>query len=194
MFLQFDKYRQCNIVKHSSYIVRKRFYLFLPIYLSFFIFLGVYEINHPPFSTDSARIGNYEIKVETTPPVPEVGKDTVMHFLVLDQNEKPVDNFRMGLQIYYNDNMVSSFPPEDHSSGKWDLSYTFKEPGNHVIRVDLADFKNGGTLSYTFNVGVLNFYMSVFTYLIIAGLAGAGGILIAIILFQKKIWPKKSKT
>ncbi|MGI0017179.1 MAG: hypothetical protein ACREA1_00555 [Nitrosotalea sp.] len=174
--------------------MKKRFYLLLPVYLSFFVGLGVYEIVHPPFSTDSARIGDYEVKVETTPPVPEVGKVTTVHFIVLDQNEKPVDNFRMGAQIYYNDNMVSSFSPSDHGSGKWDLDYTFKEPGNHVIRVDLVDFKNGGMLSYTFNMGVLNFYMSLFTYLIIAGLAGAGGIVIAIILFQKNIWPKKSKT
>lgn len=174
--------------------VQKRFYLFLPIYLGFFVVLGVYEVSHPPFSTDSTRIGDYEIKVETSPPVPEVGRVTTLHFLVLDQNEKQVDNFRMGVQVYYNDNIVNSFPPADHSSGKWDLDYTFNEPGNHVIRVDLADYKNGGTLSYAFNVGVLNFYMNVFTYLVIAGLAGAGGIVIAIILFQKKIWPKKNKT
>ncbi|HZS73279.1 MAG TPA: hypothetical protein VFA69_02135 [Candidatus Nitrosotalea sp.] len=174
--------------------MKKRFYLFLPIYLSFFVGLGVYEVSHPPFSTDSARIGDYEVKIETTPPVPEVGKDTVVHFIVLDQNGNPVDNFRMGVQIYYNDDVVSSFPLADHDSGKWDLDYTFKEPGNHVIRVDLVDFKNGGMLSYTFNMGVLNFYMNLFTYLIIAGLAGAAGIIIAIIIFQKKLWPKKNKT
>ncbi|MDE1811812.1 MAG: hypothetical protein KGH86_07425 [Thaumarchaeota archaeon] len=174
--------------------MNKRFYLLLPLYLSFFVGLGIYEIAHPPFSTDSARIGDYEVKVETTPPVPEVGKDTTVHFIVLDQNENPVDNFRMGAQIYYNDNMVGSFPPSDHDSGKWDVDYTFNEPGNHVIRADLVDFKNGGVLSYAFNVGVLNFYMNVFTYLIIAGLSGAGGIIIAIILFQKKLWFKKNKT
>ena len=174
--------------------MKKRFYVFLPIYLSFFVVLGTYEVYHPPFSTDSATIGDYEIKVETTPPVPEAGKITTIHFLVLDQNENPVDNFRMGVQIYYNDNIVNSFPSADHSSGKWDLDYTFKESGNHVIRVDLVDFKKGGMLSYAFNVSVLNFYMNLFTYLIIAGLAGAGGIIIAIILFQRKLWPKKSKT
>ncbi len=174
--------------------MNKRFYLFLPIYLSFFVGLGIYEISHPPFSTDSAKIGDYEVKVETTPPVPEVGKDTTVHFIVLDQNGNLVDNFRMGAQIYYNDNMVDSFPPADHSSGKWDFDYTFNEPGNHVIRANLVDFKNGGVLSYAFNVGVLNFYMNVFTYLIIAGLSGAAGIVIAIILFQKKLWFKKSKT
>ena len=167
--------------------MKKRFYLFLPIYFSFFIGLGIYEVIHPPFSTDSTRIGNYEIKIETTPPVPETGKNTSIHFLVLDENGRPVDNFRMGLQIYHNDDLESSFPPADHSSGRYDLDYVFQESGNHVIRVDLFDLKNGEILSHAFNVGVLNFYMNMFTYLVIAGLTGAAGIIIAIIIFQKKI-------
>lgn len=167
--------------------MKKRFYLFLPIYFSFFIGLGIYEVIHPPFSTDSTRIGNYEIKIETTPPVPETGKNTSIHFLVLDENGRPVDNFRMGLQIYHNDDLEVSFPPADHSSGRYDLDYVFQESGNHVIRVDLFDLKNGEILSHAFNVGVLNFYMNMFTYLVIAGLTGAAGIIIAIIIFQKKI-------
>lgn len=174
--------------------MKKRFYLFLPIYFSFFIALGVYEINHPPFSTDSTIIGNYEVKVETTPAVPEVGKDTQIHFLVTDEKERPVDNFRMGIQIYHNDDLLKSIPPETHYLGKFDLSYTFEESGNHLIRADLFDPNKGEVLSYTFNVGVLNFYMSLFTYLIIAGLAGASGIIIAIVIFQRKPWTKKSKT
>jgi hypothetical protein len=167
--------------------VKKRFYLFLPIYLSFFIGLGVYEVIHPTFSTDSTRIGNYEIKIETTPTVPEIGKNTIIHILVLDESGRPIDNFRMGIQIYYNDNLQNSFPPADHSSGRYDLDHVFEESGNHVIRVDLFDLKNGDVLSHAFNVGVLNFYMNMFTYLVIAGLAGAAGIIIAIIIFQKKI-------
>jgi len=167
--------------------VKKRFYLFLPIYFSFFVGLGVYEVIHPPFSTDSTRIGNYEIKIETTPPVPEIEKNTSIHFLVLDENGRSVDKFRIGIQIYYNDDLEKSFPPANHGLGRYDLDYTFKESGNHVIRVDLFDLKNGDVLSHAFNVGVLNFYMNIFTYLVIAGLTGVAGIIIAIIIFQKKI-------
>lgn len=166
--------------------MKKRFYIFLPIYLSFFAVLGVYEVIHPPFSTDSTKIGNYEIKIETTPPVPEAGKNTQIHFLVFDENEKPVDNFRMGVQIYYNDILQNSFLPADYNSGRYDLDHTFTESGNHVIRVDLYDLKRGEILSHAFNIGVLNFYMNVFTYLIIAGLAGAAGIVFVIILYQRK--------
>lgn len=168
-------------------LMKKRFYLFLPIYCVFFIGLGVYEVIHPPFSTDSIRTGNYDIKIETTPPVPEIDKNTKIHILVLDENEKPIDSFRMGVQIYHNDELERSFPPSDHTLGRYDIDYTFAESGNHVIRVDLFDLERGEVLSHAFNVGVLNFYMTMFTYLIIAGLAGAAGIVIAIIIFQKKI-------
>jgi hypothetical protein len=167
--------------------VKKRFYLFLPIYFIFFVVLGVYEVIHPPFSTDSTRIGNYEIKIETTPSVPETGKDTLIHFLVLDENGRPVDNFRMGVQIYYNDDLESSFPPANHNAGRYDLDYVFDESGNHVIRVDLFDLNSDQVLSHAFNVGVLNFYMNVFMYLVIAGVAGAVGIVVAIIIYQRKI-------
>jgi hypothetical protein len=171
--------------------MKKRFYLLLPIYFSFFVGLGIYEIINPPFSTDSTRIGNYEIQVHTTPTVPEVGKDTKIHFLVLDKDEKPVDNFRMGLEIYHNDDLVRAIPPQDHVMGKWDVSYIFEESGNHVIRADLFDLKNGRILPYTFNIGILNFYNNMFTYLIIAGVSSTAGILIAITIFQRKLWTKR---
>lgn len=165
--------------------MKKRFYLFLPIYFSFFVALGTYEVIHPPFSSDSARIGNYEIKIETVPSVPEIGKTTSIHFLVLDQKGVPLDNFRMGLQIYHNEDLEITLPPADHSSGSYNLDYTFKESGNHVIRVDLFDLNNGKVLSHAFNVGVLNFYMNMFTVLVILGVAGAAGIIIAIIIFKR---------
>ena len=171
--------------------MKKRFYIFLPIYFSFFAVLGAYEVIHPSFSTDSTKIGNYEIKIETTPPVPEAGKNTQIHFLVLDDDGKPVDNFRMGFQIYYNDALQSSFLPVDHKLGKYDIDYTFTESGNHVIRVDLYDLKSDEILSHAFNVGVLNIYMNMFTYLVIAGLAGAAGIIFAIVLYQRKFKLRK---
>ena len=167
--------------------MRKRFYLLLPIYLSFFIGLGYYEVSHPTFSTDSTRIGNYEIKVSTTPSVPEVGKDTNIHLQVLDEKGIPVDNFRMGVQIYHNNDLLKSYPPAVHSQGVYDIDFVFAEPGNHIIRFDLFDPDTGQMLSYAFNVGVLNFYMNMFMYVIIAGITGAAGIIIAIMISQGKI-------
>jgi len=170
--------------------LKKRFYILLPIYLSFFVGLGVYEITYPPFSTNSARIGNYEIQINTMPSIPEVGKDTKIHFRFMDQDGNDIDKFRMGLKIYHNDDLLRSFPPTESDSGNMNISYVFEESGNHVLRADLFDLKNGVMTSYEFNVAVIGVYGTIFFYLVIAGVAGAIGIIIAIVIFQKKIRPK----
>lgn len=169
--------------------MRKKFYVFLPIYFGFFLILTAYEVIYPPFSTDSAKIGNYEVQVSTTPSVPDVGKDTKIHFRVLDQDGNQVDKFRMGLKIYYNDQLMRDFPAADYP-GRWDVDYVFQESGNHVFRADLFDLKTGNVDSYAFNITTLNLYQSIFFALVVSGIAGAVGIIMAIIIFQKKAKPK----
>lgn len=171
--------------------MKKKFYLLLPIYFCFFIGLVTYEVIHPPFSSDSVNIGDNEIQIETTPPVPEIGKDTIIHFRVFDKNGDPVDMFRMALQIYYNNDLIRSFPPSNHVSGSWDLDYVFEESGNHVIRIDFYDLKAGGITSHAFNVSVLNFYNNIFYYLIISGIGGAGSIILILYIIQRRGKPKR---
>lgn len=166
----------------------KKKYLLLMVYFAFFVGLVSYELANPPFSRDAAKLGNYEIQVYTTPSVPDVGKDTVIHFLVLDQNGNQVDKVRMGLQIYHDDDLMKDFPPADYP-GSWDIDYVFQEPGNHVFKVDLFDLNTGGVSSYDFNITTLGLYASMFTALVIAGVGGAAGIVIAILLFAKKPRP-----
>ncbi len=169
--------------------MRKKFYLFLPLYFGFFLILTAYEVIHPPFSTDSAKIGNYEVQVSTTPSVPDVGKDTKVHFRVLDQDGNQVDKFRMEIKIFYNDQLLQDFPPADYP-GTMDLDYIFQESGNHIFRINLFDLKTGNIDSYAFNITTLNLYQSIFNVLVITGIAGAAGIIIAIVIFQKKTKPK----
>ena len=163
-------------------------YLLLVIYFSFFAGLVTYEIMHPSFSTDAAKVGNYEVQVSTTPSVPNVGGDTKIHFVVLDQNGNQVDKIRMGLEIYYNDNLMKEFPPNDYP-GAFDIDYTFQEPGNHVFRTEIFDPDTGNIELYEFNITTLSLYASIFVVLVIAGVGGAGGIVIAILIFAKRTRP-----
>ena len=165
--------------------MRKK-YLLLPVYFGFFLILVTYEIMNPPFSTDAVKIGNYEVQVSTTPTTPDVGKDTKIHFRVLDKDGNQVDKFRMGLGIYFNDQLEQSFQPEDYP-GTWDVDYVFQESGNHVLRAELFDLKTGDVNSYIFNITTLNLYDSIFFVLVLSGVAGAGGIVLAIVIFQKKV-------
>ncbi len=170
--------------------MKKRYYLFLPIYCSFFIGLGIYEVIHPSFSSGSARIGNYEIQITTIPSIPEVGKDTKIHFHFMDQYGNDVEKFRMSLKIYYNDELMRTFSPSEYNNGNSDIDYVFEKSGNHVLRVNILDLKSGIVTDYAFNVTTLALYGTIFSDLIIAGVAGAIGIIIAIIIFQKKMRPK----
>ena len=169
--------------------MKKRFYILLPIYFSFFVGLGAYEITYPPFNANSARIGNYEIQFYTIPSIPEVGKDTKIHFHFIDQDGKDIEKFRTNLKIYHSDDLLRSFPPAEYNNGKMDTNCVFEEAGNHILRVDLLDLKNAATTSYAFNVAVIPVYGTIFSYLIIAGVAGATGIITAIVIFQRKLKP-----
>ncbi len=163
-------------------------YLLLLVYFGFFVGLVSYEITNPPFSRDAAKVGNYEVQVSTTPSVPDVGKDTEIHFLVLDQNGKQVDKVRIGLQIYHDDDLMKEFPPADYP-GAWDVDYVFQEPGNHVFKVALFDSSTDSIDSYAFNITTLGLDAAMFIVLVIAGVGGAAGIVIAILLFAKKTRP-----
>lgn len=167
----------------------KKKYLLLVVYFSFFAGLVTYEIMHPTFSTDATKVGNYEVQVSTTPSVPNVGEDTKIHFLVLDQNGNQVDKVRMGLKIYYNDNLMKEFPP-NYYSGSLDIDYTFQEPGNHVFVTEIFDPDTGNMELYEFNITTLGLYASIFVVLVIAGVGGAGGIVIAILIFAKRTQPR----
>lgn len=158
------------------------------VYFSFFVGLVTYEILHPPFSSDSAKIGNYEVQVTTTPSAPDVGKDTKVHFLVLGQDGNQVDNVRMGIKVYHDDDLMKEFQPANYP-GAFDIDYTFQEPGNHVFQVDLLDLDTGSVSSYQFNITTLSLYTSIFMVLVIVGVAGAGGILVAIFISTKRTRP-----
>ncbi len=166
----------------------KKKHLLLMVYFSFFVGLVTYEILNPPFSSDAAKVGNYEVQVATTPSVPDIGKDTKIHFLVLDDNGNPVDNVRMGVKVYYGDELTKEIPPDNYP-GSWDADYVFQEPGNHVFKVNLFDPKTGSVDSYDFNITTLSLYTSIFIVLVIAGVGGAAGIIIAILFFTKRTRP-----
>ncbi len=166
--------------------MKKLIIIFVPIIFSFYIILDVYEVANPPFSSDSRKIGDYEVQISTNPTVPSVDKDTTILFRVLDKNGQEVEKFRMGIEIYYNDKLVNTFPPLDHNGGRWETDYTFHESGNHVFMVDLYGIEgNGVVTTYSLNISTLNLYGGIFFAVVIAGLAGGAGILIAILIFKK---------
>ena len=158
---------------------------------------------HNNLNSDDQTIGNYELQVATDPEIPEANHPFKLSFRVLNHQSasnilnslntqvSEVDHFRMGVRIYYNDQLVGTIPVQSFSKGEWSTYYTFHETGNHIVSVDLYDVgPNGGILTYTFNITVLNVFGNIFPYIISSGgiafLVLTGWVLVT----RRKVKPK----
>jgi len=84
----------------------------------------------------------------------------------------------MGVRVFFNDELVDEIKPKSHEGGHWETNYVFERSGNHIFRVDLYDLaKNGGVLTYTFNMSTQSPFGYIFFFSIMTG-----SVIIAIVL------------
>ena len=168
------------------------------------LFPGInYAGAHENLNSGDETIGNYEVQMATDPEIPSGNQPFKLIIRVLNHQSasnllnslntqiSEVEHFRMGIRIYYNDQLVGTIPVQRVNGGEWSSSYVFHESGNHIVNMDLYDVgPNGKTLTYTFNVSVLNVFGPMFQYIISAGGIGCFVILGWILITRKKVRPK----
>ena len=158
---------------------------------------------HNNLNSEDETIGNYELQVATDPEIPEANHPFKLSFRVLNHQSasnilnslntqvSEVDHFRMGLRIYYNDQLVGTIPVQNINKGEWSTYYTLHETGNHVMNFDLYDVgPNGKTLTYTFNITVLNVFGNIFPYIISSGGIAFLVLIGWVLLTRRKVKPK----
>jgi len=150
--------------------------------LCFFVLFSIpvfYEANaHSMFNSAESIIGNFRVQIATLPEIPSNGEPMQILFRVTDLDFNEVDRFTMGVRIFYNDIQIDAIPPQSHQAGHWETDYTLESSGNHIFRVDLYDAaKNGGVLTYTFNISTQNPFGYVFIFSIAAGSMGLAAII-----------------
>ena len=174
------------------------------LFLGLVIFPAVNSASaHNNLNSEDETIGNYELQVATDPEIPEADHPFKLSFRVLNHQSasnilnslntqvSEVDHFRMGLRIYYNDQLVGTIPVQNINKGEWSTYYTLHETGNHVMNFDLYDVgPNGKTLTYTFNITVLNVFGNIFPYIISSGGIGFLVIVIWALVTRRKVKPK----
>ena len=158
-------------------------FLALGLVLALVLFPMVrYASAHQNLNSADESIGNYEVQVATDPEIPAANQHFKLSFRVLnyqsasnllnsfDTKLSEVNHFRMGVRIYYNNELVDTIPVQDVTGGEWSTTYLFHESGNHVMYVDLYDAGPGGkTLTFVVNVCVLIVFGPLFDYIISAG-------------------------
>ena len=141
---------------------------------------------HPGYNAEEEVIGKYRVTTSTIPEIPTTGQKTTIVISIYDVDYNPIKNFKAEARIFYNDEQVDTIPTTSIDGNHWDLGYVFKNPGNHVFRIDVEDAgSNGGTITYTFNISTLNPFGYIFTYIISAGGLAGGGIMIWSIMSRK---------
>ena len=133
---------------------------------------------HSLFNSAESFIGDHRVQIATLPEIPITGDPMQILFRVTDVDFEEVDRFTIGIRIFYDDIQLDAIRPQSIEGGHWDIEYILDRPGNHIFRVDLYDAaKDGGIVTYTFNISTQN----PFGYIFISSIA-AGSIGISIVI------------
>ena len=159
--------------------IRKMWLSSVLVFLIFFLITTIYEANaHSLFNSAESTIGDFRVQIATLPEIPSVGEKSQILFRITDRDLNEVERFTMGIRIFFNEELIDTIPPQSHAGGHWETDYVFENPGNHIFRVDLYDVaKDGGVITYTFNVSTQNPFGYIFIYSIAAGSIGFAAIL-----------------
>ena len=159
--------------------VRKMWLSSVLVFLILFSISTIYEANaHSLFNSAESTIGDFRVQIATLPEIPSTGEKSQILLRVTDRDLNEVDRFTIGIRIFFNDEEVDTIPPQTHDGGHWQTDYVFQRSGNHIFRVDLYDVaKDGGVITYTFNVSTQNPFGYIFIYSIAAGSIGFAVIL-----------------
>jgi hypothetical protein len=170
--------------------VRKKMQILILIFLFFAIIPMINLIPgaeaHPLFNSGEEWIGDHRIQIATLPEIPAVDEEIQVLFQVVDTDFQELDQFTMGIRIFYDGEQIDAVMPKIYQNGHMEMDYIFEMSGNHVFRVDLYDVAaDGQPLTYTFNISSQNTFGFVFISAVTMG-----GMMTAII-FIYVYWSKR---
>jgi len=145
---------------------------------------------HPLFNSGEEWIGDHRVQIATIPEIPAVGEEIQVLFQVVDTDFQEVDQFTMGIRIFYDGEQIDAVMPKMYQNGHMEMDYIFEMSGNHNFRDDLYDVAyDGQPLTYTFNISSQNTFGFVFISAVTMG-----GIMTAIIFIYVYLSKRRSKS
>ena len=166
---------------------RSVFLIFILLFSSSTLFVDAFA--HSMFNSGEKFEAGYRVQVATLPEFPQIGEPSQFLIRVTDGDFEEVDRFRMGIKIYYNEELIDTILPKSIEGSHWDIDYVWKNSGNHIVKVDLYDIgKNQGVVTYTFNMGTQNPFGYIFFIAITVGAMGL--VIVAGIIYLPKKFKK----
>ncbi len=141
---------------------------------------------HSMFNSAEEFIAGYRVQVATAPEFPQLDEPSMFLVRVTDADFEEVDRFTMGIRFFYNGQQIDAVPPTAVDGGHWDFGHTWRNQGNHIVKVDLYDMADKpGVTTYTFNMGT----QSPFGYIFIIAIT-VGAFCFAGVMFYIYIVPR----
>ena len=88
---------------------------------------------HPLFNSGEEWIGDYRIQIATLPEIPAVDEKIQVLLRVVDADFQELENFTLGIRIFYDGEQVDAVMPTIYQSGHVEMDYIFENSGNHVL-------------------------------------------------------------
>ena len=125
---------------------------------------------HSMFNSAEKFYGGYRVQVATAPEFPQIDEPSQFLVRVTDGDFEEVERFTMGIRIDYNGKQVDAIPVTNIEGAHWDFDYTWRNPGNHIVKIDLYNMgESQGVLTYTFNMGTQSPFGYIFIIAITVG-------------------------
>jgi len=124
--------------------------IFALAFLWFLCVPVIYDASaHSMFNSETEKIGGYKMQIATLPEIPNQDEKFQLLFRALDNDDKELEKFRMGVRIYYNDLLVDYIPPQVHTNGHWETDYVVLEAmDEYESQVDQSNTNNKHILLY----------------------------------------------
>ncbi len=146
---------------------------------------------HSMFNSSEKFEAGYRVQVATAPEFPQIGEPSQFLVRVTNSDYEDVDRFTMGIRVFFNDQQVDTIPPKSIEGSHWDFDYVWRNPGNHIVKIDLYDIgENRGITTYTFNMGT----QSPFGYIFFTAIA-IGALFLAVVvgyIYLPKLFKSKA--
>jgi hypothetical protein len=167
---------------------RSIFLIFILIFSAYAGFDSAHA--HSMFNSAEESYGGFRVQVATAPEFPQI--DEPSQFLIKVTkgfDYEDVDDFTMGIRVFYNDQQVDAIPPTSIQGSHWDFDYVWRNTGNHIVKVDLYNVEGTeGVLTYSFNMGTQSPFGVIFIGAITAGALVFVGVMLYI--YMPKILKK----
>lgn len=143
------------------------------------------EVNaHQLFNSEEEKIGGYKIAVATDPEIPGPNSPSRLMVAITDYDGNDFVDVRAGLKIFKNDILIHEVLPKIHSTGHFDVQYSFPESGVYIVEIYIID-ELGKEISSKFNIGIIQTFGYIFYSMVVIG-ATFPPTIIGIILFMKR--------